>query len=41
MDIDQIKESRLVRVLFGSEMRDLLGEALEARLRHLHMAGNP
>jgi hypothetical protein len=39
MDIDQIKESRMVRILFGGEMRKLMGQLLETRLKRLHMLG--
>ncbi|MBI3555259.1 MAG: hypothetical protein HY074_03210 [Deltaproteobacteria bacterium] len=39
LDIDQIKESRVVRVLFGGEMRNLMGLMLETRLKRLHMLG--
>lgn len=40
LDIDQIKESRVVRVLFGAEMRKLMGQLLETRLKRLHMLGS-
>jgi hypothetical protein len=39
MDIDQVKGSRAVRILFGGEMRKLMGMLLETRLKHLHMLG--
>lgn len=39
VDIDQIKASRMARVVFGGEMRRLQGELLETRLKHLHMLG--
>lgn len=40
LDIDQLKSSRMVRAIFGSEMRRLVGELLETRLKRLHMLGN-
>ncbi len=39
LDIDQIKESRVVRVLFGGEMRNLMAQLLETRLKRMHMLG--
>lgn len=40
VDVDQVKSSRTMRVLFGSEMRKLFGVLLETRLRRLHMLGS-
>lgn len=38
-DVDQMKESRIARVLFAGEIRDLLGRLLEVRLKRLHVLG--
>lgn len=40
VDVDQIKGSRVARVLFGGEMRRLFGLLLETRLRRLHVLGS-
>ena len=39
VDVDQIKHSEVVRILFGSQMRELMGVLLETRLKRLHMLG--
>ena len=39
-DVDQLKSSRVARMLFGGEMRQLFGLLLETRLRRLHMLGS-
>lgn len=39
-DIDQLKGSRVARLVFGGEMRRLFGLLLEARLQRLHMLGS-
>jgi hypothetical protein len=39
MDVDQVHGSRVIRVLFGGQIRELVGRLLEARLKRLHMLG--
>lgn len=40
MDIDQLKGSSMVRILFGGQMRELMGVLLETRLKRLVMLGS-